>query len=55
MATMKAVCIHSYGGPETLLYEEAPRPQPAAGEVLVRVHAAAVNPCCSPRHAPPRN
>ena len=44
METMKAVRIHSYGGPEVLVYEEVPRPQPEQGEVLVRVEAAAVNP-----------
>lgn len=44
MATMKAVRVHEYGGPEVLRYEDAPRPEPAAGEVLVRVHAAGVNP-----------
>ena len=42
--TMKAVRIHKYGGPEVLHYEDAPRPKPQAGEVLVRVHAAGVNP-----------
>jgi len=42
--TMKAIRIHKYGGPEVLHYEDAPRPQPQAGEVLVRVHAAGVNP-----------
>jgi NADPH:quinone reductase-like Zn-dependent oxidoreductase len=42
--TMKAVRIHKYGGPEVLKYEDAPRPQPQAGEVLIRVHAATVNP-----------
>ncbi len=42
--TMKAVRIHKYGGPEVLQYEDAPRPEPQAGEVLVRVHAAGVNP-----------
>ena len=41
---MKAIQIHKYGGPEVLRYEDAPRPQPQAGEVLVRVHAAGVNP-----------
>ena len=42
--TMKAIRIHRYGGPEVLRYEDAPRPKPQAGEVLVRVHAAGVNP-----------
>jgi NADPH:quinone reductase-like Zn-dependent oxidoreductase len=44
MRTMKAVCIYSYGGPGVLVYEDAPRPLPGDGEVLVRVHAAGVNP-----------
>ena len=44
MQTMKAVRIHRYGGPEVLTYEEVPQPQPGAGEVLVKVRAAAVNP-----------
>lgn len=44
MATMKAVRIHEYGGPEVLRYEDVPRPEPAADEVLVRIHAAGVNP-----------
>lgn len=42
--TMKAVRIHSFGGPEVLQYEETARPTPKAGEVLVRVRAAGVNP-----------
>src|SRR6202163_1202389 len=42
--TMKAIRIHNYGGPEVLQYEDAPRPKPHAGEILVRVHAAGVNP-----------
>lgn len=41
---MKAVAIYSYGGPEVLKYEDAPRPHPDVGEVLIRVHAAAINP-----------
>jgi NADPH:quinone reductase-like Zn-dependent oxidoreductase len=41
---MSAVRIHEFGGPEVLLFETVPRPVPAAGELLVRVHAAAINP-----------
>lgn len=44
MPTMKAVRIHTYGGPEVLVHEEVRRPQPKTGEVLVRVEAAAINP-----------
>ena len=41
---MKAIRIHGYGGSEVLKYEDAPRPYPKTGEVLIRVHAAGVNP-----------
>jgi NADPH:quinone reductase-like Zn-dependent oxidoreductase len=41
---MKAVRIHDYGGTDVLLYEDAPRPEPGEGEVLVRVHATTVDP-----------
>jgi NADPH:quinone reductase-like Zn-dependent oxidoreductase len=41
---MKAVQLHEFGGPEVLLYEDAPRPTASPGEVLVRVHAASLNP-----------
>lgn len=44
MSTMKAVRIHAYGGVDVLTYEDAPRPAPKAGEVLIRVHATTVNP-----------
>ena len=44
MTTMKAIRIHAYGGVENLHYDEVPRPEPQAGQVLVRVHAAGVNP-----------
>ncbi|MHB0912696.1 MAG: NADP-dependent oxidoreductase [Armatimonadota bacterium] len=44
MATMKAVRIHEFGGPSVLKYEDVPRPEPGAGEVLVRVCATGVNP-----------
>lgn len=40
---MKVVRIHRTGGPEALVYEDAPEPSPAAGEALVRVEAAGVN------------
>ena len=42
--TMFAVCMHSYGGPEVLRYEEIPRPRAGVGEILIKVHAAGVNP-----------
>lgn len=41
---MKAIRVHKFGGPEELQFEEIPPPQPAPGQVLVRVHAAGVNP-----------
>jgi len=44
MDLMKAIRIHNYGGPEVLQYEDAPSSKPAPGEVLIRVHAAGVNP-----------
>ncbi|MET9878857.1 NADP-dependent oxidoreductase [Actinacidiphila glaucinigra] len=42
--TMRAVRLHEHGGPEVLRYDEVPIPQPGPGEVLVRVHAAGINP-----------
>src|SRR5919204_5432346 len=44
MANMKAVRVHNYGGPQVLQFEDALRPTPGSGELLVRVHAASVNP-----------
>ena len=41
---MKAVRIHEYGGPEVLLYEEVPKPEPGPAQILVKVAAATVNP-----------
>lgn len=40
---MKAVRLHEIGGPQNLRVDEVDRPQPQAGETLVRVHAAAFN------------
>src|SRR5258706_2246124 len=42
--TMRTVHFYAYGDPEQLVVEQIPRPEPQAGEVLVRVHAAGVNP-----------
>ncbi|WP_237437970.1 alcohol dehydrogenase catalytic domain-containing protein [Altericroceibacterium endophyticum] len=41
---MKAIRQHAFGGPDVLVYEDAPRPVLQAGEVLVRVHAIGLNP-----------
>ena len=39
---MKAVRLHGRGGPDQLVYEDAPQPRPGAEEVLVRVYATGV-------------
>ena len=41
---MKAVRYHEYGTPKVLKFEDAPIPNPEPHEVLIRVHAAGVNP-----------
>jgi len=41
---MKAAFIEQTGGPENIIYGDLPDPSPVAGEVLVRVGAASVNP-----------
>lgn len=43
-ATMRAARIHAAGGPEALRVEQVPVPAPRAGEVLVRIHFASINP-----------
>ena len=40
---MKTCFFRSYGGPEVLEYGDLPDPVPAAGEVLVDIHAASIN------------
>ena len=40
---MKAIRIHSLGGPEVLTWEDVPDPQPGEGQALVRVEASGVN------------
>ena len=41
---IQAIRVHQYGGPEQLKLEQIPCPEPLAGEVLIRVHAAGVLP-----------
>ncbi len=41
---MKAIRVHEFGPPEVMRIEDTPQPEAAAGEVLVRVKAAGVNP-----------
>ncbi len=41
---MKAIRVREFGGPEKLVVEDVPDLRPGAGEVLVRIHAAGVNP-----------
>ena len=41
---MQAILVREFGGPEVLRIAEVPEPAPAAGQVLVRVHAVGVNP-----------
>src|SRR5438270_8613499 len=40
---MKAIIIEQPGGPEVLVWKDAPTPEPSRGEVRVRVRATAVN------------
>ncbi len=41
---MRAVRVHDFGGPENLVLEEIPRPEPGPGEVLVENYAVGVLP-----------
>ncbi|MFJ5775279.1 NADP-dependent oxidoreductase [Streptomyces sp. NPDC093094] len=41
---MRAVVVEQWGGPENLVEREIERPEPGLNEILVRVHAAGVNP-----------
>jgi NADPH2:quinone reductase len=40
---MKAIRIHQHGGPEAMVFEDAPVPAPAAGEALGRIRVSGVN------------
>jgi NADPH:quinone reductase-like Zn-dependent oxidoreductase len=41
---MKAIRLHRVGGPESLLFDDAPKPAPKDNQVLVQVYAAAITP-----------
>jgi NADPH:quinone reductase-like Zn-dependent oxidoreductase len=41
---MKAVAIDEYGNEDVLKYIDVDRPEPKTGEVVVKIHASAVNP-----------
>jgi NADPH2:quinone reductase len=40
---MKAIRVHTPGGPEALKYEDVPAPAPGAGQAVVKVEASGVN------------
>ncbi len=44
MSTIKAIQINSYGGAGVLTYADVSKPEALADEILVRIHATAVNP-----------
>src|SRR5271156_4039847 len=41
---MKAIRVHQFGDPPVMVLEDVPDPVPEPGQVLVRLHAAGVNP-----------
>ena len=40
---MKAIRLYELGGPESLVYEDVSDPEPGSGEVVIKIHAAALN------------
>ena len=40
---MKAIRVHTPGGPEAMKYEDVPEPQAKAGEAVVKIDAAGIN------------
>lgn len=40
---MKAIRLHEIEGPDSLVYEDVPEPEPGPGEIVVRLHKAALN------------
>lgn len=43
-SSMRAVRIHAFGDSDVLSLDTVPVPEPESDEVLVRVHAASINP-----------
>lgn len=41
---MKAIVVREFGEPDVMKLEEIPKPEPVGSQVLVRIHAAGVNP-----------
>jgi NADPH2:quinone reductase len=41
---MKAIRVHEFGPPENMVWEEVPDPSPGAGQVVLQVYAAGINP-----------
>ncbi|MGD8284933.1 MAG: hypothetical protein PVG08_12540 [Desulfobacterales bacterium] len=41
---MKAVVINEFGGRDKLTFTDMPPPEPAEGEILIRIRAAGVKP-----------
>src|SRR5262245_42557953 len=41
---MKAIRLHKRGGPEQLVYDDAPKPELSPGDALIRVHATGITP-----------
>ena len=41
---MKSIIVHEYGEPEVMALEDVPIPEPGAGQVLIKIEAAGVNP-----------
>ncbi|PYJ12182.1 MAG: NADPH:quinone reductase, partial [Verrucomicrobia bacterium] len=41
---MKAIRVEEFGAPEVMKLGEVPMPEPGPGQVLVRIHAAGINP-----------
>ena len=44
---MKSIIVREYGGPEVMKLEDVDVPEPAAGQVLVKIEAAGVNPAAN--------